>query len=103
MTRKASRNEPFYDKNGKLITSSATMSRLYPATVVSVGSSKVLSVSGCGDCLTAAMIYGIHRNLDETDCVSVALKAAALSLKSFDAVPQTLAALSNDDKPQING
>lgn len=48
-------------------------------------------MSGCGDCLTAGMIYGIHGNLNEVDCVSIALKAAALSLRSLDAVPQSLA------------
>jgi len=87
VTRKASQNEPFYDESGELIGNSSVASRLYPA-VERTG--RILSVSGCGDCLTAGIIYGIHRNLDEIGCISVALRAAALSLGSFDAVPRTL-------------
>lgn len=89
VTRKATQNEPFYDERGELIADSPIASRLYPIDGAE-RTDEVLSVSGCGDCLTAGMIYGIHKNLDEIDCVSVALKAAALSLRSFDAVPRTL-------------
>lgn len=89
MTRKASQNESFYDERGELVVNSPVASRLYPVEDVEK-TGEILSVSGCGDCLTAGMIYGIHKNLDEIGCVSVALKAAALSLKSYDAVPGTL-------------
>lgn len=99
MTRKALSHEPFYDENGELIVNSAIASRLYPAiSDTDEKSNEILSVSGCGDCLTAGMIYGIHKNLDEINCVSIALKAASLSLKSFDTVPQTLIMLSHSDK-----
>ncbi|XP_071561331.1 uncharacterized protein [Temnothorax nylanderi] len=91
VTRRASQNEPFYDERGELIADSpAIASRLYPAVDGAERTGEILSVSGCGDCFTAGMIYGIHKNLDEIGCVSVALKAAALSLRSFDAVPRTL-------------
>ncbi|XP_011875981.1 PREDICTED: pseudouridine-metabolizing bifunctional protein C1861.05 [Vollenhovia emeryi] len=86
VTRRASQNEPFYDERGELIADSPVASRLYPAE----RTGEILSVSGCGDCFTAGIIYGIHKNLDEIGCVAVALKAAALSLRSFDAVPRTL-------------
>lgn len=98
MTRKALQDEPFYDKSGKLITNSSITSRLYPAIDDPEKSSEILSVSGCGDCLTAGIIYGIHKNLNETDCISLALKAAALSLRSFDTVPRTLKMLSNNSE-----
>lgn len=95
MTRKALQDEPFYNKSGELIVNSSIASRLYP---VIEKSSEILSVSGCGDCLTAGIIYGIHKNLNETDCISIALKAAALSLRSFDTVPRTLTMLSNSNE-----
>lgn len=90
MTRKAKRNEPFYDASGELIANSPVASRLYPAVDGAEKTGEIVSVSGCGDCLTAGIIYGIHKNLDEIGCISVALRAAALSLRSFDAVPRTL-------------
>lgn len=90
MTRRATQSEPFYDERGELVAGSPVASRLYPAVDGAERTGEILSVSGCGDCFTAGIIYGIHRNLDEIGCVSVALKAAALSLRSFDAVPRTL-------------
>ncbi|KYM80311.1 hypothetical protein ALC53_09405 [Atta colombica] len=90
VTRKALQNEPFYDECGELIADSSVASRLYPAVDGAEKANEILSVSGCGDCLTAGIIYGIHKNLDEIGCISVALKAASLSLRSFDAVPRTL-------------
>lgn len=90
VTRKALPDQPFYDERGELIADSPVASRLYPAVDGAESTGKILSVSGCGDCLTAGVIYGIHKNLDEIGCVSVALKAAALSLRSFNAVPRTL-------------
>jgi len=80
---------PFYDERGELIVDSTVASRLYPATDAEK-TDEIINESGCGDCLTAGIIYGIHKNLDEDGCISVALKAAALSLRSFDAVPRTL-------------
>jgi len=94
VTRRASRDEPFYDENGRLISDSPIVSRLYPVTD-NAKSREILSVSGCGDCLAAGIIRGIHANLSESECISLGLKTAALSLKSFDAVPQTLMDLSN--------
>lgn len=95
VTRGASGNEPFYDEGGKLVADSSIASRLYPVERdARTEYGQVLSVSGCGDCLTAGVIYGIHRNLVESDCVSLALRAAALSLETFDAVPRTLEMLS---------
>ncbi|EZA61196.1 hypothetical protein X777_08408, partial [Ooceraea biroi] len=97
VTRKASQSEPFYDESGRLVAGSSIASRLYPVAD-HAKSSEILSVSGCGDCLAAGIICGIHRNLDESGCVSLALKTAALSLSSLDAVPQTLAELSSDNQ-----
>ncbi|XP_039312020.1 pseudouridine-metabolizing bifunctional protein C1861.05 isoform X2 [Solenopsis invicta] len=91
VTRKASQNEPFYDESGKLVVSSSSVtSRLYPAVDGAERTGEIVSVSGCGDCLTAGIIYGIHKNLDEVGCISLALEAAALSLRSYDAVPRTV-------------
>ncbi|XP_011633807.1 pseudouridine-metabolizing bifunctional protein C1861.05 isoform X2 [Pogonomyrmex barbatus] len=90
VTRRASQNVPFYDESGELIANSSVASRLYPAVDGTAETGEMLNVSGCGDCLTAGIIYGIHKDLDEVDCISVALRAAALSLRSFDAVPRTL-------------
>lgn len=91
VTRRATLREPFYDERGELIASSPVSSRRYPAVKKRAERpGEILSVSGCGDCLTAGIIYGIHRNLDEIGCVKLGLEAAALSLRSFDAVPRTL-------------
>ncbi|XP_031847824.2 uncharacterized protein LOC116433651 [Nomia melanderi] len=99
VVRKALGNEPFYDKEGKLISHTATTSRLYlPLSYTSDDSNETFNVSGCGDCLTAGIICGIHKNMIETDCLSLALKAAALSLTSLDAVPPSLSMLCNDTK-----
>lgn len=98
VVRKALGNAPFYDKQGKLVTDGIS-SRLYPPlSFISDDPNETYSVSGCGDCLASGIIYGIHKNLDETDCLSLALKAAALSLTSLDAVPTSLSLLSNDAK-----
>lgn len=92
-------NDPFYDKEGKLIANTMINSRLYPPlSYVSDDSNETFNVSGCGDCLTAGIIYGIHKNFDETDCLSLALKAAALSLTSLDAIPSSLSLLCNNIK-----
>nr|XP_003706990.2 PREDICTED: pseudouridine-metabolizing bifunctional protein C1861.05 [Megachile rotundata]XP_012148993.1 PREDICTED: pseudouridine-metabolizing bifunctional protein C1861.05 [Megachile rotundata]XP_012148994.1 PREDICTED: pseudouridine-metabolizing bifunctional protein C1861.05 [Megachile rotundata] len=99
VVRKALGNDPFYDEGGKLIANTMINSRLYPPlSYVSDDSNETFNVSGCGDCLTAGIIYGIHKNLDETGCLSLALKAAALSLTSLDAVPSSLSLLCNDIK-----
>nr|XP_033331450.1 pseudouridine-metabolizing bifunctional protein C1861.05 [Megalopta genalis]XP_033331451.1 pseudouridine-metabolizing bifunctional protein C1861.05 [Megalopta genalis]XP_033331452.1 pseudouridine-metabolizing bifunctional protein C1861.05 [Megalopta genalis] len=99
VVRKALGNDPFYDKEGKLVANTAITSRLYPPLSYTVeDSNEKFSVSGCGDCLTAGMIYGIHKNMIETDCLSFTLKAAALSLTSLDAVPASLSLLSSDAK-----
>lgn len=99
MTRRAAQNEPFYGEDGRLVADSPIASRLYPVAHSARESGGIVSVSGCGDCLTAGMIYGIHRNLSEADCVSVALEAAALSLTSFDTVPRTLAQMFPNGEP----
>ncbi|KOC70624.1 hypothetical protein WH47_03640, partial [Habropoda laboriosa] len=99
VVRKALGNDPFYDKEGKLVAHTVINSRLYPPlSHISDDSNETLSVSGCGDCLTAGIIYGIHKNFDETTCLSLALKAASLSLVSLDAVPASLSSLCNDIK-----
>ena len=99
IVRKALGNDPFYDKEGKLIANNMITSRLYPPlSYISDDSNETFNVSGCGDCLTAGIIYGIHKNLDERGCLSLALKAAALSLTSLDAVPSSLSLLCNDVK-----
>ncbi|XP_034185850.2 uncharacterized protein LOC117606921 [Osmia lignaria lignaria] len=99
IVRKALGNDPFYDKEGKLIANNMITSRLYPPlSYIPDDSNETFNVSGCGDCLTAGIIYGIHKNLDERGCLSLALKAAALSLTSLDAVPSSLSLLCNDVK-----
>ncbi|XP_071858284.1 uncharacterized protein isoform X2 [Bombus fervidus] len=99
VVRKALGNDPFYDKEGKLVAHTMVTSRLYPPlSFISDDPKETYNVSGCGDCLTAGIIYGIHKNLDETNCLSLALKAAALSLTSLDAVPTSLSLLCNDAK-----
>ncbi|XP_043787121.1 pseudouridine-metabolizing bifunctional protein C1861.05 [Apis laboriosa] len=100
VVRKALGNDPFYDKEGKLIVHSMPItSRLYPPlSYISDNPNETFNVSGCGDCLTSGIIYGIHKNLDEISCLSLALKAAALSLTSLDAVPASLSLLCNDTK-----
>ncbi|XP_076281429.1 uncharacterized protein LOC143209541 [Lasioglossum baleicum] len=97
VVRKALGSDTFYDKEGKLTVNSTITSRLYPPLSYTFeDSNETFNVSGCGDCLTAGMIYGIHKNMIETDCLSLTLKAAALSLTSLDAVPASLSLLCND-------
>ncbi|XP_054014330.1 uncharacterized protein LOC128895617 [Hylaeus anthracinus] len=99
VVRKASGSNPFYDKNGNLVENTMITSRLYPPLCyTSENPNETFNVSGCGDCLTAGIIYGIHKNLYETDCLSLGLKAAALSLTSLDAVPASLSLLCSGTK-----
>ena len=72
-------------------------SRWYPVSAAEKNnSSEKFSVSGCGDCLAAAIIAGSYRGLNEAECVSYALEAAAISLRSYEPVPaNTLAKLRN--------
>ncbi|XP_076752298.1 uncharacterized protein LOC143424234 [Xylocopa sonorina] len=96
VTRKALESDPFYDTEGKLVAHTMITSRLYPpVSVISDGTNEMYNVSGCGDCLSAGIIYGIHKNQDETSCLSLALQAAALSLTSLDTVPSSLSFLCN--------
>ncbi|XP_076662445.1 uncharacterized protein LOC143365797 isoform X2 [Halictus rubicundus] len=106
VVRKALGNDTFYDKEGKLTVNTMITSRLYPPlSYTSEDSNGTFNVSGCGDCLTAGMIYGIHKNMIETDCLSFTLKAVALSLTSLEAVPASLSSLCNDTKNinKLNG
>lgn len=81
------------------MVNNSIISRLYPpASHTYEDPNETFNVSGCGDCLTAGIIYGIHRNLNESTCLSLALKAAALSLTSLDAVPASLSLLCNNIK-----
>ncbi|CAK9802343.1 Pseudouridine kinase [Anthophora quadrimaculata] len=99
IVRKAAANDSFYDKEGKLVVRTTVNSRLYPPLYhISDDPNKTFNVSGCGDCLAAGIIYGIHKNFDETNCLSLALNAAALSLTSLDAVPAALPLLRNSIK-----
>lgn len=78
-----------------MVKNGAINSHLYrPLCHVSKIPNKTFSASGCGDCFAAGIIYGIHNNLNEENCVSLALKAAALSLRSHEPVPSTLASLN---------
>ena len=92
--RKASKEYPFYDEKGRLIENDLIQSHLYPP-LSQLGEEPVnqISVSGCGDCLAAGIIAGILNGQDEANCIAHGLKAAALSLKSFEAVPSTLSVL----------
>lgn len=94
VARKAPSNEPFYDETNNLIETGSVQSRIYPTTFNNNEIlDKIVSVSGSGDCLAAGMMCGILRGLDEERCVSLALRAAALSLKSHKTVPSTLSSL----------
>ena len=50
----------------------------------------IASVSGAGDCLSAGFIKGLLQGYDHETCVKMGIKAARLSLKSMDTVPETL-------------
>ena len=79
------------DKKNRLIEVDAIQSHLYPPILqINQSSKQQVSVSGCGDCLAAGIIVGILDGLDEANCILFGLKAAAISLKSFEAVPSTL-------------
>jgi sugar/nucleoside kinase (ribokinase family) len=62
--------------------------------------SKLVSVSGAGDCMAATIVAGIVQRHSPDVAVRRGLLAAALSLQSFDAVPDTitseLTAMSRD-------
>ncbi|XP_054722328.1 uncharacterized protein LOC129232114, partial [Uloborus diversus] len=50
----------------------------------------IISVSGAGDCFAAGMITGILQRLSPSKCIEAGKRAAALSLHSHLAVPQTM-------------
>ncbi|OXU17040.1 hypothetical protein TSAR_000228 [Trichomalopsis sarcophagae] len=90
ITRKCSTNKPFLNKSNNLIEDGKTESRLYSPLSYD---GKIVSVSGCGDCLAAGIITGILRGWKESSCVSLGLHAAKESLTSFETVPSTLKTL----------
>lgn len=99
VTRKASRDCAFYNERGELIEKEDIQSHLYnPLSQIEKIPVHQNSVSGCGDCLAAGIIVGILNKFSETECISLGLKAAAISLKSFEAVPQQLSTLRIEEK-----
>ncbi|XP_046613096.1 pseudouridine-metabolizing bifunctional protein C1861.05 isoform X1 [Neodiprion virginianus] len=96
VSRKADKIEPFYNGDRQLIhhDGAEVQTRLYPPISFSTDSQeRIVSVSGCGDCLVAGVIRGIQEGLDEASCVRLALKAASVSLTSFDPVPASLSSI----------
>lgn len=89
VTRRGSNEQPFFDEKGNVAGEGQVRSHLYPPKDLEAQSSNV-SVSGSGDCLAAAMIMGVLNGLPETKCVDMGLKAAALSMKAYETVPNSL-------------
>ncbi|XP_043476485.1 pseudouridine-metabolizing bifunctional protein C1861.05 [Leptopilina heterotoma] len=100
VSRKAAGNRAFYDERGELIYDEDIQSRLYKPHLQLDNIPEVhqSSVSGCGDCLAAGIIVGILNKFSEAECISLGLKAAAISLRSFEAVPQQLSTLQIEEK-----
>ncbi|XP_012264907.2 pseudouridine-metabolizing bifunctional protein C1861.05 isoform X2 [Athalia rosae] len=96
VSRKATNTDPFYDENGHLVLQETKVqTRLYSAISPSGGNQKnIVSVSGCGDCLAAGVIFGIEQGWGEAKCLKLALQAASLSLVSHDSVPATLSTIA---------
>lgn len=100
VTRKAAGNRAFYDERGELINDENIQSRLYKPHLQlnDIPDVHQSSVSGCGDCLAAGIIVGILNKFSEAECLALGLEAAAISLKSFEAVPQQLSTLRIEKK-----
>lgn len=79
---------PIKDRTPK-ITENVTMD-FYPVTKENSAFSKIVSVSGAGDCLNAAVITGILKGYDFDFCVKAGFHAAQLSLQSHRAVPYSI-------------
>ncbi|ESO85355.1 hypothetical protein LOTGIDRAFT_221393 [Lottia gigantea] len=60
----------------------------YPA--YNVAPEEIVSVSGAGDCFISAFVNGVIHGHHHDDCVKLGLFAAELSLRSSEAVPQTI-------------
>ena len=78
--------EPFLDLQHKLIENSQIQSHLYNA----FKTDQTVSVSGCGDCLATGIIIGISKGWKESNCLSLGLQSALLSLKLFQTVQDSL-------------
>ncbi|XP_051160124.1 uncharacterized protein LOC127280860 [Leptopilina boulardi] len=94
VTRKSSENRAFYNEKCQLIENEDIQSHLYkPLSQMEKDPIHHNSVSGCGDCLAAGIIVGILNKFTEAECILLGLKAAAISFKSFEAVPEQLSTL----------
>lgn len=90
VARKSSENEPFLDEHNTLVETTNINSRLYPTPHLD---KKIVSVSGCGDCLAAGIITGVLKGWEESSCITLGLYAAKQSLFSFKTVPNSLKSL----------
>jgi len=73
----------------------ATLFRRGNSQHVHVDAEKIEAVkntSGAGDVLTAAVVYAVSRGLDDVSALKFAVKVAAQSVQSHDAVPSALRA-----------
>lgn len=82
--RKASATDPLFLKNGD--KHGDIQIRHYPTTEIT----KLVSVSGAGDCLASGLIYAMLAGYPENVCVSVGFAAAQMALQSPSAVPKVL-------------
>ncbi|KAL5014929.1 hypothetical protein ScPMuIL_009199 [Solemya velum] len=72
---------------GDTTESNAIMTAIHYPACTSEETTEVVSVSGAGDCLAAAMIHGIVNGHDSDTCIKGGLLAAQMSLHSSITVP----------------
>ncbi|KAK0180274.1 hypothetical protein PV327_005935 [Microctonus hyperodae] len=88
-------NNSSYEVNNSMACNEIE-SRIYPPLLnIDDNINKGYSVSGCGDCLAAGIISGMLKGYDELSSVSLGLRAAAISLQSFETTPATLKSLKS--------
>jgi pseudouridylate synthase / pseudouridine kinase len=77
--------------------------RLFPAAET-VSKEEVVSVNGVGDTFLGVLVAGLAKGLDlDENLISVAQKAAVMTLKSKEAVSPQIASLSGELESIIPG
>ncbi|XP_013384651.1 pseudouridine-metabolizing bifunctional protein C1861.05-like [Lingula anatina] len=86
LCRNTSQDNPFPYK-GKIVPSEGALTAMYcPAYAQGQQQVPLVSVSGAGDSMVAAIVHSLLRDIPAADCIKYGLLAATLSLQSHHAI-----------------
>lgn len=90
LVREGEADEPLLQVSRDNPRSGSSVCVRHYAVPFSIAEHRIVNVSGAGDCFAAGMLEAMLRGLPETECVSAGFHAAAWSLQSPSAVPESI-------------